>query len=404
MDGEESMAADRKELDPATVQGVRQLKGIFRALERLAPVGCERDHAGNRQLLFHQYAGLVLLGLFNPTLQTVGGLSQLSELRKVQKLLGGPRVSVGSFSEAARVFDSEALRQIFEELYESLPAPSRTISGGTIPDELLHKLTVADGSALRALPKLVAAAAQGKWRVHLEFEVLRSRPERMLLTPDEVGGAADERSVLAQGLRRGRMYVLDRGYERYALLDQIVQAGSDYLVRVQQRPLSVLKELPLSEEDREAGVLQDELVQPGRSRPEVGSITHAVRRLVLSIPEQGRRRTDRPSSENIVLLTNLADVPAEVLAAIYRLRWSIELFFRFLKHVLGCRHLLSHKSEGVAIQVYCALIAALLMSHLTGQSVGKRGFELVCLYLSGWAEEDELAAGIERLVRRKTKG
>lgn len=44
------------------------------------------------------------------------------------------------------------------------------------------------------------------------------------------------------------------------------------------------------------------------------------------------------------------------------------------------------------------------MSQLLGQSVGKRGYELVCLYLAGWADEDELLAGIERLARRTTQG
>lgn len=353
------MARDQK-LDPASVQGVKQIKGVFRVLERLAPIGCQRDRAGNRELFFSQYAGHVLLGLFNPTLQSVAGLAQLSELRKVQKLLGGARVSVGSFSESVRVFDPEALRQIFEELFESLPPAARPLSGGLIPAELLRKLTAVDGSALRALPRLVAAAhsPRGKWRVHLQFEVLRSRPERVTVTADEVGGQADERSVLAHGLRAGRMYVMDRGYERYALLEDIVQAGSDYLVRVQQRPMTILDPRPLSEADREAGVLSDELVQPGRSRNEVGAITHAVRRVTLAVPVPGRSRTDRAVSDELVLLTNLVDVPADVLAAIYKLRWSIELFFRFLKHVLGCRHLLSHKSEGVAIQVYCALITA----------------------------------------------
>ena len=158
-------------------------------------------------------------------------------------------------------------------------------------------------------------------------------------------------------------------------------------------------------------------VDPGRVIVTAGA-DEALERVVLALLGEGREIVyPVPSFEVIERYSRLAgarivEVPwlqgvyprAEVLAAIYRLRWSIELFFRFLKHVLGCRHLLSHKSEGVAIQVYCALIAALLMSHLTGQSVGKRGFELVCLYLSGWAEEDELAAGIERLVRRKTKG
>jgi hypothetical protein len=254
------------------------------------------------------------------------------------------------------------------------------------------------------LPGLVEAAAKpdgGKWRVHLEFEVLRSLPEKMLVTPDEVGGDADERSVLGRSLRSGRMYVMDRGYERYALFEQIVQARSDYLCRVQQRSMTVLEDRPVSPEGREAGVLEDQLVQPGRSRSEVGMITHPLRRITLTDNGPGRRRNDRSQGEQIILLTNLLDVPAEVLAAIYRLRWSIELFFRFFKHVLGCRHLLSHRPEGVAIQVYCALIAALLLSLASGHSLGRRGFELVCLYFQGWAEEDELLAGIERLIRKK---
>jgi hypothetical protein len=98
-----------------------------------------------------------------------------------------------------------------------------------------------------------------------------------------------------------------------------------------------------------------------------------------------------------VLLTNLVDVPAGV----YRLRWLIELFFRFFKHVLGCRHLLSDRPEGIAIQIDCALIAALLMCLATGGNMGRRGFELLCLYFQGWAEQDEVLEGRVRLARAK---
>lgn len=397
------MSADES-LDPATVQGVQHLKKVFRLLERLAPVGCERDRAGNRKLHFSQYAGLVLLGLFNPTLQSVAGLKELSALRKVQKLLGGSRVSAGSFSEAVRVFDPEALRRIFEELLESLPPPARIISGGAIPAALLSRLTVVDGTVLKVLPRLVSAETvsnKDHWRMHLEFEVCRALPGQMTLTPNEAGGETDERSVLSRQLRPARTYLLDGGYEQYALLEAIAQEKSDYVCRVQKRPMRILEERAVSEEAREAGVVRDELVQPGQSSSAVGAITHRVRRITLAASGPGRLRTDRPVSEEVVLLTNLVDVPAEVLSAVYRMRWSIELFFRFLKHVLGCRHLLSEKPEGVAIQMYCALIAALLLSQLTGQSFGKQGLRLLSLYLSGWAEEDELLAGLSRLPGKK---
>jgi len=395
------------ELDPATVGGVRHLRRIFPLLERLADSGCERDVAGNLQLRFSQYAGLVLVALFNPTLQSLQGLSDLSRLRKVQKQLGGPRASVGSLSESVRVFEPALLEKIFFELLESLPTPTGTAARGLIPDELVRRLTAVDGTALRVLPQLVTSAgdSQGKWRMHLQFEVWRGVPGKAVLTQDEVGGDADERSVLSANLEPGKVYIDDRGYERYSLCEDVVRAGSDYVTRVQRRPMPHATPRELTPAAVAAGVISDEIVTPGQSRAEVGQITHPLRRIVIQggVP-QGRRRTDRPHSTEIVMLTSLIDVPAEVIAAIYRLRWVIELFFKFFKHVLCCRHLLSTKPEGIAIQVYCALIAALLMTLAAGGPVGRRGFTLICLYLQGWAEEDELIEGLERIARKKTKG
>ena len=393
------------EIDPAAIQGTKYLRKVFRLFDGLAEVGCERDLAGNRELFFSQYAALVLLGLFNPTLQSLNALSEASRLRKIQKLLGGPKASVGSLSESVRIFDPQHLEAIFLEMLAGLPTvPARPCRD--IPDELVRRLTAVDGSALRALPAIVAGvqSGSGKWRMHLQFEVWREIPQGMVVTEDEVGGEADERSVLARTLQPGRIYIIDRGYERYRLFERIVQNGSDYVCRVQRRPMNVVTSQPLSREAQEAGLVSDEIVVLGHSRSEVGEVTHSVRRLVIAGGGPGRPRTDRPKSDEIILLTSLVHLPAEQVAAIYRLRWSIELFFRFLKHVLGCRHLLSHKPNGIAIQIYCALIAALLLSQLLGHSVGRRGFELICLYLQGWAEPDEVLASLARLRRAKTNG
>ena len=347
--------------------------------------------------------------MFNPTLQSLRGLSEASRLRRVQKALGGPRASLGALSESVRVFDPQLLEPIFGELFAQLP--QQTVRGprggmtsagnqhaGNIPLELARRLTAVDGSALRALPQIVAAVGSprdAKWRLHLQFEVHRELPEQATLTPDETGGDDDERSVLSRNLRAGRAYLLDRGYERYTLFNDIVAAKSDYVCRVQHRSLAVVETRELSQAARDARVISDEIVT-------LRGATHPVRRVLIQKAAQGRRRTDKTNSDKIVLLTNLRDVPAEIIAALYELRWSIELFFRFFKQVLGCRHLLSHKPEGVMIQVYCALIAALLMSLTLGDNVGRRGFELICLYLQGWAEEDELLDGLLRLTAKQT--
>src|SRR6202162_1785257 len=89
-------------------------------LERLRDVGTRRDRAGNRQLFFDQYCAYLLLFLFNPVVTSLRGIQQASGLKKVQKKLGCPRVSLGSLSEATEVFDPEPVKQIAKELAAQL--------------------------------------------------------------------------------------------------------------------------------------------------------------------------------------------------------------------------------------------------------------------------------------------
>jgi IS4 transposase len=70
-------------------------------------------------------------------------------------------------------------------------------------------------------------------------------------------------------------------------------------------------------------------------------------------------------------VTNRLDLDAELIAVAYRYRWTVELFFRWLKCVLGCRHLLSLTVNGVTFQVYAAIIATLLLSLWIGHAPTK---------------------------------
>jgi len=68
----------------------------------------------------------------------------------------------------------------------------------------------------------------------------------------------------------------------------------------------------------------------------------------------------------LVLVTSRQDLPAEIIGLIYRYRWQIELFFKWFKTILGCRHWLAESPRGVALQLYSALIATLLLMMQTG--------------------------------------
>ena len=89
----------------------KDLQG-FKYFERLTPLR-ERlhhhriDRARNRVLHYDQYLGLLLFHYFTPILTSLRGIQQANELKKVQKLLGSSHASLGSLSEASRVFDAE---------------------------------------------------------------------------------------------------------------------------------------------------------------------------------------------------------------------------------------------------------------------------------------------------------
>lgn len=409
-------------------QGTELLRRLFPMLSRLADSGTERDKARNRRLHYSQYAALILLGLFNPLLQSSRALVAASGLRNVRKLTGGRQVSLGSFSEASSVFDPQLLAGLIRELraqWERQTARRLFLTArksGTISNELLERLVAVDASVLSALPQLTARLSdprRGQWRLHAQIRVLDGAVLNAEVTPEPAAGDRSERAMLATMLSReesvatdepAALYLMDRGYRSAVLFNRIRATGGDYVCRLNRvdgrllpaPPRNARGEEPvlppLSAAGRAAGVVADEwIVLGGGCGASPTGTDHPVRRITVIPPgdrtssaRQGRVRSDQSGREELVLATTLVDLPAEEVVALYEYRWQVELFFRFLKQVLGCRQLLSAKTSGVRIQLYCALIAALLLALATGGNVTRRTYEMLGLYFSGWAEEDEL--------------
>ena len=104
--------------------------------------------------------------------------------------------------------------------------------------------------------------------------------------------------------------------------------------------------------------------------------------------------------KELLLATNL-EIEAELIALIYRYLWQIELFFKWMNSILGNRRLMEKSPAGVAIQTYCALIAALMLQLLTGQRHAKRAMELIRFYLMGYAKLEEMITllGLKKLAK-----
>ena len=105
-----------------------------------------------------------------------------------------------------------------------------------------------------------------------------------------------------------------------------------------------------------------------------------------------RHRGGPQQGKTILLATDRLDLPADVVGLIYKHRWQVEIFFRFFKHVLGCRHLLSHCPNGIELQTYAAIIACLLIALWTRRKPTRATYEMVCYWFLGWADDEELMA------------
>jgi hypothetical protein len=390
---------ERHTIKEQEVQGFRYFKAIAPLLESLRHVGCERDRAGNRILHMDQYISLLLLYLFNPICTSLRSLQQASELKNVQRKLGVPRASLGSLSEAATVFDSAVMVKIVEQLGARLQ-PLR------VSDKLHHLpgiLTAVDGTLLKGLPKIAWALwiddTHKAVKKHVHFEILKGVPVKATVTE----GNGNERDVLAEPLEPGRIYVLDRGYAKYRLLQTIRERDSHFVCRIRDNYVGqVCEERVLTAEAKTAGIARDCVMRLGSDSKD-HELTTPVRVVeVICTAHRKRMHTGRggpEQSETLAIATDLMDVEADVIALIFRYRWTIEIFFRFYKHVLGCRHLLSYNRNGMELQTYAAIIACMLISLWTGRKPTLRTYEMLCWYFTGMADEEELLAHIQRLQK-----
>lgn len=388
------MEPNPKRIQPQDLQGFKYFGMITELLPRLRPVGAERDKAGNRDLFCDQYLSLLLLYFFNPAITSLNALQQASELEKVQKILGVKRVSMGSLCEAGSVFDPEPVHAIIQEL----AARALPLAKGQ-EAEALRGLTAVDGSIFPA----IARTAWALWKdeknrgvkLHLQFSVFDGVPRAAKVT----AATCSEPAQLKAMLESDRLYVTDRGYQDYSLFRCILDAGSSFIGRVKDNIAHVVgEEREITTKARAAGVIRDViLVRVGSTHRKDELKEQTLRLVVVATTDSAGKPVE------LWLLTDRLDLPAEFVSLAYRYRWTVELFFRWFKQILGCRHLISTKQNGVTMQLYAALIASLLIVLWTGLKANKRTWEMLQYYFMGWATAEELDRHIRRQRERQER-
>jgi hypothetical protein len=380
---------------PDALVVARQIQGV-RDLLRTVP---DAVH-GNTELYDDDVLTALLCAFFDPLVRSQRTIGQLSEVPAVQEQLNVDRIARSTLSDALRRFNTEPLFHVLELLKRQLP-PLRHADANL--EQLTGKLVAIDASYFKMAGDVAWALRQrnadgsvlSQARLDMQLDVRRWTPEMFAVHGGEMGSESLSQSRMLQD---GVTYLSDRLYSHYGFVKKILAVGAHVVVRVKKDlPLRVQEQRPLTGKDVEAGVQFDEIVKLGTGKPSHDKNHEAP-------PEQALRLVtvwDRVNRQQVRLLTDLMDLEAWVIAYLYRCRWIIELFFRWLKVTASMEHLLSHSANGITVQFYVAVIAVLLMYIQTGLPVSKYSLVGLSFVARGQAKVEDVMPGILRLEREK---
>jgi hypothetical protein len=354
---------------------------------------------GNRNLFADHVLVAHLVAFLSPALKGLRHIELVFEHPKVRERFGLPRVPKSTLSDAQAVFDLDLVTALVTDLRARVPQ----LPHAPELDALLKTLIAVDGTFFTMAPRVAWAIytkpngtprqtrkknQRGNIRMDLDFNVLSGLPEQAVVTD----GRTPEYRTLEDRLQADRFYVLDRAYHCYDTLAQIVEAGSDFLVRLRKDMAFEVREThALSAADRAAGV---RLVQTVRASSVRG--VNALGPLPLKLVE-----IDGDDGKVVRLLTNRVDLTAQVMGVAYRHRWQIELFFRWLKCTVNFRHFFSESENGAALQIAAALIGTLLIALITQAKPSSYDYSMMVQVMSGLIPLDEDT--LEILRRRRAE-
>jgi hypothetical protein len=368
---------------PTQVVGAKHVRSIQRLIEQLR----ESNPHGNRDLFLDDVFVALLLAFFNPALRTLRTIEDFSQTRQAQKFLSIQRLCKSTLSDFNKLADHTRLQPILDHLRREIltPGPRRSEAADWLC-RLHRQILAVDGTFLHAAAAVVWSIRRrgGKTGARLDFHVdIRSWLPELIVVPET---GQSEATTATSSVTPGAIHLYDRGIFSFELIQAHVTQAADFVMRLREPGprtpnLETVQERELTQEGRDADVTTDRLVR----------FTGSTHRKPLDLVLREVVIVPRDDPENPVsLLTTLLDLDASIIGLLYRHRWQIELFFRWLKCYAHFDHLISHSREGVLLSFYVAVVGVTLMYLHTGHRPSKYLFIMLGMVANGSATLEEI--------------
>ena len=247
---------------------------------------------------------------------------------------------------------------VFGKIYQKLLVKyNHVFSDSRVKDVINKQIEIFDSTTIslfKDILKCVGRHAEngkkkGGIKVHTVINVDECVPKFIWFTE-----AAKHDHILLHKLKMdaNTIYVFDKGYNDYKAFRLFCENKTGFVTRIKDNAVYDSIEEKDIEDHIHSGVLQDEIIE----------ITVKDKDKTSKLKLRKIRFYDRVLKREFEFLTNLFEMRPDLVAAIYKLRWQIELLFKQLKQNFPLKYFLGDNENAIKIQIYCALIANLLMT------------------------------------------
>jgi hypothetical protein len=248
--------------------------------------------------------------------------------------------------------------RLFQSIAETLMRRAgRLYRPDSVDPDLPHMVFALDSSVISLALNLFpwgyyARTKQAALKLHLMLSLEGNLPAWAVLTGANV---ADLTMIDHIPVHPGAHYVMDRGYMDFVRLYRLHRGGAFFVVRCKE-PVS-FKVMDRREVNKSAGFKCDQTVRL-KSNWSAKSFPEPMRKI---------RFYDQENKVMLVLLTNNFSLTAEMVALLYKQRWRVELFFKWIKQHLRLRAFYGRSENAVRCQIWCAIGAYLMVAILKKQ-------------------------------------
>jgi len=261
---------------------------------------------------------------------------------------------------------------VFEKIYTELLSRYSNFLSDSRVNKHESKLYIFDSTTITLFQEVLQGTGivplSGKRKGGIKVHTLiKSDQDIPCMIRFSASASADSSFLKEVNLPKDSIVVFDRGYNHYATFNRFTELGVKWVTRLRQcAATEVLKDRFVADGQREKGIVSDQLIMLGRYHSkDKRRIKVSARLITYANPQTG---------ECLKFLTNDIKMAPSTITELYRKRWQIEILFKRLKQNYPLKYFLGESQNAIQIQIWCSLIADLLLKIVKKGCAAKWSF------------------------------